>query len=650
MKKSAFFFVPLFLVAGMLFSAAGTQDLNYLERIAESEPTEALVLAEGLIKTVCDEYSKARILNAEAAAYSITNDFNKALACARKAEEIASRNNFRDQFAYALLNQSSALRRLSRYESCYDLGMRSLKIFEEIHDLKGQMLSANRVSTILFELGNFERGLEFNDRCLNLAQELHDDNEYARILSNRAYVYYLKKDFRSMLRYALQAVETYKNAGNSSFIRFALINAGVANLELGNFREAENYLNKSIPISRRAQDKVQELIALKFLARTHKNLGDLPLARKEALLALEIGRRINNRYEVRSIFVELSEIDARLGDHHSAYDHLTEALKLQEELEAGGVKERIAKSQGEYEIEKKESQIKLLKQEKTIAELNIRQQKNLKNTLLIIAVILLSAIFFTYRALLAKKRANAAVTAMNSELQAVDRIVMDINKEFELPVLIDSIFRQTLQLLPRTEKGSFLYYVEEDRLFRPVTYYGFTPDEAGRLSLPALDAVKRYKMSAQTMAPGIHLIRDPGEAFGAEESKQPAAPPKVILALDLEVEGRTMGYLIFENMSDADAFSGSDIEKLVRIREHLISAISKAHYIDRLKKVSRTDPLTGLLNRRGMMDVLNQEVERFQRYGSPFPSPLATWTISRRSTIPRAMNVATLPCAAWRRC
>jgi diguanylate cyclase (GGDEF)-like protein len=618
MKRGFFLFTLFSLLIHLPVGAGSAQDLGYLEKIAENKPTEALSLGENLLKTTSDEYSMARILNAEANAYTITNDFEKALACARQAEAIAGKNNFPDQLAYALLHQASAFRRLGHYQSSYDLGMRSLRIFEKTGNLKGQLLSANRISTIMMELDNFQRALEFNDRCLSLALELNDNSEYARILSNRAYFFFLQKDYANMLRYSLQAIEKYNKINDVSFIRHPMINAGVAYLELGNFREAENLLKKTIPISQKAQDKIQELIALKFLARTHKNLKDLNLARSEAMAALEIARRINNRFEVKNVCMELSEIYAQLGDYRSAHRSLNEVLKLQKELEAGGIKEKIAKSLGQFEIEKKEIQIRLLQQEKTIAELNIRQQKNLGNFLLGIAFILLVAIIFIYISFLVKKRANEAVTATNSELQAVDKIVKDINKEFELPDLIDSIFHHTLKLLPQTEKGGFLYYDEEKRVFQLVHYYGYTPAEASKLSLPAMDAARRYKLGAQTMAPGIHLIRDPENAFGATELKKVIEMPKVILALDLEVEGRTLGYLLFENMRHADAFNGPDIEKLIRIREHLISAISKVHYIGRLKRVSRTDPLTDLLNRRGMSDILSQEIERFQRYGHPF--------------------------------
>jgi diguanylate cyclase (GGDEF)-like protein len=623
MKKGVLFAALICLAAAPATRADGAQDLDYLERIAESEPVAALALAAQLWPGALDELSQARILNAEATAFTITNEFAKALARARQAEAIAERNGFRDPLAHALLNQASVHRRQSRYELGYELGMRALKIFEATGNRRGQLLSANRVSTVLSELGDSEGGLEFNQRGLDLARQLQDSGEQARMLSNRAYFYYLKRDFRLMLQLSLQAIAIFEGINEESVIRHAMINAGVAHLELGDFREAERFLRRSIPISRRAHDDVQEMIALKFLARTHKNLGELPLARSEAMTALASGRRLANRFEVRNICVELADISARLNDHRAAYAHLAEALALQQELEAGGTREKITRSLKQYEIERQESRIRLLQQAATIAELQARQQRLQKNFLLGIAVVLLSAVFFITTAFLAKRKANRAITALNNELQEVDRLVMDINREFDLPSLIDSIFRQTLKLLPQTERGGFLYVSEDEEVFRPVTYYGYTPEEALQLSLPAMDAARRYKLSAQTMAPGIHLLRDPENACGAEAIRRLSPLPKAILALDLEVAGRTMGYLLFENMRRADAFNGPDIGRLVRVREHLISAIAKAHSLDRLQKVARVDPLTGLLNRRGMQDMLEQEIERFQRYGAPFAIALA---------------------------
>ena len=610
MKRSVFLFIMILLV-GQAPAAEDGSEISRLEKIAENRPLEAQALARELLPKAKNEFSRARILNAEALSCTISNDFARALASAAEAEAIAEKNKFPEQLAYALLHQATVNWRLSNLDRAYDQAVRSMEIFDKTGDLWGRMMSAMRVAAILTEVENFDRALELSDHCLDLARKLNDKGDLSRILNNRAYIFYREKDYSNMLRFALQAIENRE-------IRYAMINAGVAHLELGNFREAEKFLKQGIRMSQEGKDRIQELVGWKFLARAHKNLGDPQLARTEALKALELARQVNNRFEVRNVCLELSEICDLLDDHVSAYHYLTEATALQEELQTKALNEKITRARQRYEIGQKETQIKLLRQEKTIAELKARQQRNLLSYLSAITLILLIAAFLTFRAFLMKKKANRAVSETNSELQAIDKIVKNINKEVELPKLIDSIYGHTLTLLPQAEKGGFLVYSEEARAFQLLVHYGYEPGEADRVVLSPEAATARYKENAAPMAPGITLAKNPADIFAQDGPGREVLRPKAILALELEIEGRTLGYMIFLNTRDPDAFRGSDIQKLVRVREHLISAFTKARTIQRLEEATRTDPLTGLLNRRGMMERLQGGVEQFKRYGQPF--------------------------------
>ena len=83
---------------------------------------------------------------------------------------------------------------------------------------------------------------------------------------------------------------------------------------------------------------------------------------------------------------------------------------------------------------------------------------------------------------------------------------------------------------------------------------------------------------------GVYLIK--GDVFpeltGSEQMMH-LPVPKSMLAMEVSLGGRIEGFLVFDNFSDPEAFSHSDLRKLARVREHAISAISKA----RMTKGSR---------------------------------------------------------------
>ncbi len=592
--------------------------MNYLEKIVEAKPKVALQLAEELLKENNDPLTQTRVLNARAFAYYMLNDFNKTVETARAAEAIALKNNFQEQYAYALYHQGSAFWRTGDYAQAYELCTQALRIFEKSDNLQGQLYSTNRISTILFELNNFNKAQEFNDRCLQLAQKLNDNSLYARMLSNRSYMHYRQKDYQNMLKYALLSISVYDKDQENLFVRHPLVNAGVAYLELGDYKQAEFYLKKSIPISQQAKDKLTELIGWKFLARCHKNLKEFSLALPEAFKALNIAKEIKSNFEIKNIYLELAEIHNAVNNHKQAYTYLAEAFRLLEDLQSNEINDKIARTLKQYEIEKRENEIKLLHQEKTITALNLSRQQNIKNFLLLIALILFAATFITFRAFLARKKAHQVISLKNTELQTIDKIVKDINKETELNNLINSIFSHTLNLLPQTQRGGFLAYDEEDDCFRPVVFYGYSEQEVAHVRFSKEEAARRYKEKAELVAEGIYILRKPELAYGSERLREFMSLPEVILTLELALEGQTLGYLLFENFDNPAAFNNSDVERLIRVREHLISALVKTRYIMKLEEASRTDPLTCLLNRRGMIEKLQQEIDRYHRYKNPF--------------------------------
>ena len=54
------------------------------------------------------------------------------------------------------------------------------------------------------------------------------------------------------------------------------------------------------------------------------------------------------------------------------------------------------------------------------------------------------------------------------------------------------------------------------------------------------------------------------------------------------------------------------------LHEHIISAVQKARRLRQVERLSRTDPLTRLANRRHVQERLALEAERASRYGTPF--------------------------------
>ncbi|MEK6537574.1 MAG: sensor domain-containing diguanylate cyclase, partial [Nitrospirota bacterium] len=93
------------------------------------------------------------------------------------------------------------------------------------------------------------------------------------------------------------------------------------------------------------------------------------------------------------------------------------------------------------------------------------------------------------------------------------------------------------------------------------------------------------------------------------------------ISLPLKISNKSIGVLNLADKRDGTDFSGNDVKLLEAIALYSAVAIERSVYyqssID-LRKISITDPLTSLLNRRYFEERISEEMERSKRHRQPF--------------------------------
>lgn len=96
-----------------------------------------------------------------------------------------------------------------------------------------------------------------------------------------------------------------------------------------------------------------------------------------------------------------------------------------------------------------------------------------------------------------------------------------------------------------------------------------------------------------------------------------------IIAVPLKTEDRVFGVIELVNKLDGGRFSALEMRTLATIADFAAIAIEKAVYLAQARKLAMNDPLTGLLNRRGLSRILDRERTRLRRYGGSIAFILA---------------------------
>ncbi|MFA6956340.1 MAG: response regulator [Thermoanaerobaculia bacterium] len=173
------------------------------------------------------------------------------------------------------------------------------------------------------------------------------------------------------------------------------------------------------------------------------------------------------------------------------------------------------------------------------------------------------------------------ITAQARELETFDRIVRVINREVEFDAVLTLLLEQGLVLFPQAEKGAFLVFDAHSGACRVAASSGYDQSIFAGLTFTLEEAVRRYCEGAEMLDEGVYLTRNFEDLPGHDKTRH-IPTPRSMLVMEVALGGMLEGFLIFDNFSDPEAFNSSDLKKLIRYREHAVSAISKARMLREL--------------------------------------------------------------------
>lgn len=210
-------------------------------------------------------------------------------------------------------------------------------------------------------------------------------------------------------------------------------------------------------------------------------------------------------------------------------------------------------------------------------------------------------------------------------LEVIDHIVHLINKEDSLDGLARILLKESALLLANVDVGALWMLNDSGKSFEMVATHGGAelhsalPSHISRRQLFATGSSSLHRGVQLLSAKDVTFITD---AEGDIES---------LLVMIIESEDVLAGLLIFANRKGT-VFTNDDISMLSRIETHAVSAVSKAKMLavlkkqnEKLEKISYTDQLTKLNNRRHLVRYLQGDLalclRRYEAYkGGAFPA------------------------------
>jgi class 3 adenylate cyclase len=295
--------------------------------------------------------------------------------------------------------------------------MNALAIAEKTNDTL-------RIATVLNNMGSvynhrqntWHKALDHYKRSLLLSEPLNDRSSIGITSANIGTIYMAMRKFDSAIAYFNRSLNAH---GNTEKVAQPLNGLGAVYDSLGNFPLALRYYKQADSIGSRVKNVRYQIEAKLGQADIYFKLQQYAKSLEAYKHAKNIAVLSKQNFLLKDIYKGLAQIYARQNNFQDAYIYQKLLTTLKDTLYNADEQQRLGSVVFDYEIQKKESEIKLLTQENLLSDLELERQKFTKNALIVGLGLVSLIIFILYRDYLNKIKTNKLLDSQKVEIQTL---------------------------------------------------------------------------------------------------------------------------------------------------------------------------------------------------------------------------------------
>ena len=233
-----------------------------------------------------------------------------------------------------LLERGNQLNRVSQFREALRVFEKSLQIYREIKNLKGEGNALNNIGNTYNSLGNYPKSIEYHQQSLAVAKKLGDRDNQGNSFGNLGNVYYAIGQYTKAIEYHEQALALKQQIGDRYGEGRSLGNLGNAYNLLGQYNKAVEYYQKCLPILREIDDRDGESDLYIALGIAYDGLGKYQTAIEQYQKSLAIKKEIGDRNGEADALNTLGAAYSVLGENQKAIDYYQQSLDLKKQVGA----------------------------------------------------------------------------------------------------------------------------------------------------------------------------------------------------------------------------------------------------------------------------------------------------------------------------
>ncbi len=408
------------LMALLKKTQSDSQRVNLLNQLARSfvneKPDTSITIAFAAKKLAREIGFKRGLALANknvGMGHYLKGQYLEALTAWDEALSVFTSMNDKRGIANMLSNQAAIYFNQGDDAKSLELDLKSLKISEEINDTLRIVTSLNNIGTLyLNKQATYKKALEYFLKAYKLSKAIQDQYLIGTATVNLGATYYNLKDDNKALYFLQEALVAFDGTPDLP---------GALN-QMGEIYTRKKDFNKALNNHQKAFEYAQKLDTKLDMTKSLIGVAECYLEQKQAnqaigvyKQALDIALPLKLTTEIREIYEGLSRAYSETNDFKNAFNYQTLLLEIKDTIYNVNTDKKLGLLQFNFDLEKKESKIKLLTKDTEIKQKEISRQKIVRNSFIggFIVVLLFAGIFFKQRNRIGKEKKRSENLLLN---------------------------------------------------------------------------------------------------------------------------------------------------------------------------------------------------------------------------------------------
>ncbi|MEO9076389.1 MAG: tetratricopeptide repeat protein [Gelidibacter sp.] len=294
-------------------------------------------------------------------------DPNKTIAYGSEALQLSIEFKDKSQEGLALINLCQGYLFNDIYDKALQFGLQSLEIRKEIGNDYDLAFTLRTLGWLYYDIGYFDKALEYHTETLRIHEKIGDKQRIAYSYNSIGLIHESKGDCNLALSFFKRSLELINGSKNKDRIAETMKNMGICYRIINELDLAKKFLESALEITNAIKYEHKKVYILHDLAIVYLKLKNF----EECYSLLDKSRAIiatlSNNKEL------ILENDKIMSDYYLAKQNYKEAFKYyvkhteeSSEVFSSNKSEKLAEMRILYEAERRESEVKLLEQERNL--------------------------------------------------------------------------------------------------------------------------------------------------------------------------------------------------------------------------------------------------------------------------------------------